>query len=247
VAPPRRRLSASWLITSPILFVLATALVVQSIRALASFAGDANTRDLAASIERGVQPDPAYLSSFISNNGLDRGSTDCGDAVTRARLTVSLAALDAAIKGSDLASIDVAKKNALEIVKHRLNCNPLDGNAWLRLAMIEAQSSGALPGAVDALRLSYWSAPSESWVMEARLSFATRLYLADVPGFETEYLEDLRRFATYEPTNQVAKTYAETASRIKALLHPLIVAQPEPRKKAMVAEIDRLGLLFDAR
>jgi hypothetical protein len=112
--------------------------------------------------------------------------------------------------------------------------------------MIEAQFSGSTPAAIDALRLSYWSAPNESWILGARLPFATRLYLAGVSGFESEYLEDLRRFATFEPAGQVAATYIKTVPRIRALLHSLIEAQPENRKKATVVEIDRLGLLFDA-
>jgi hypothetical protein len=60
-------------------------------------------------------------------------------------------------------------------------------------------------------------------------------------------MEDLRRFATFESTYQVAATYVAIAPRIQALLHPLIAAQTEPRKKAIVAEIDRLGLIFDAQ
>ena len=247
MAAPQRRLSAARIIAAPILFFIAVGLVIQCGFALASFAKAADVRDLAASIEKGFQPDADYLSRFVRDNGLDRPSSDCGDALTRARLTISLAALDAAGKGFDLALIDAATKTALESARHRLACDPLDGNAWLRLAMIEVQSSGPAPAAIDALRLSYWSAPSESWVMAARLPFATRLYLAGAPGFESEYLDDLGRFAAYEPSNQVAATYVDTEPRIRSLLHPLIAAQPEKRKKEIVAEIDRLGLLFDAQ
>jgi hypothetical protein len=247
VAAPRRRLTASGLIASPILFVIAIGMIIQSISALVSFAGSADTRDLAASIEKGFQPDPDYLARFVENNGLDHPSAGCGDAFTRARLTVSLAALEAAIKGNDVTLIDAAEKNALEIARRRLICNPLDGNAWLRYAMIDVQASGPAPEAIDALRQSYWSAPNESWVMEARLPFATRLYLAGAPGFDSEYLDDLRRFATYPPANQVAETYAQTAPQIQALLHPLIAAQPDARKKAILAEIDRLGVIFDQK
>ena len=81
-------------------------------------------------------------------------------------------------------------------------------------------------------------------MIQARLPFATQLYLAGAHGFEAEYLEDLARFATFEPTNMVAATYVETTASIKALLHPLIEAQPDRRKQAIVSEIDRLGLLF---
>ena len=246
MAAPRRRFSAARLITAPVLFFIVAGLVIHSVAALASFARNADIRDLAASIEAGHDPDPDYLSRFVANNGLDRPSNDCGDALTRARLTVTVAALERATKGTDLALIDAAMQNALETAKHRLSCNPLDGNAWLRLAMIEVQSSGPAPAVIDALRLSFWSAPNESWVMESRLPFATRLYLAGVTGFEAEYRDDLARFADYQPGNQVAATYVNVAPRIQALLHPLIAGQPEKRKKEIIAEIDRLGLLFDS-
>ena len=244
MAAPGRRSSALKLIVSPILFLITVGLVIQSVSALASFAQTADTRDLAASIEKGFKPDIGYLSRFVRDNGFDRSPNDCGDAITRARLTVGLAALQTASAGNDVEMIDAAERNALEIARHRLTCNPLDGNAWLGLAVIETQSSGPAPTTIDALRLSYWAAPNEGWVMEARLPFATRLYLAGVAGFESEYLDDLRRFADYEPINQVAATYIDIDARIQALLHPMIASQPEARKKAIVAEIDRLGLRF---
>jgi hypothetical protein len=246
VAAPRRRLSAARLITAPILFFLAAGLTIQSIVALADFAHNADTRDLAASIEKGFSSDPDYIARFAAESDLARPSSDCDDALTRARLTVSLAALEGATKGSDLAKMDAAAKNALDVARERLICNPLDGNAWLRYAMINVQSSGPAPMAIEALRLSYWCAPNENWVIEARLPFATRLYLAGATEFEAEYRDDLQRFATYEPGAQVAATYVAIDPRIRALLHPLIAVQPEKRKKAIVAEIDRLGLLFDA-
>jgi hypothetical protein len=238
--------SVARVITAPVLFLIAVGLIIKSIAGLASVALNADTRDLAASIEKGLQPDADYLFRFVSSKGLDRASGDCGDAITRARLTVALAALEFAIKGNDMALLDAAEKNALEIAGHRLSCNPLDGNAWLRFAMVDSQASGPSPTAINALRLSYWAAPNESWVMDARLPFATRLYLAGVTGFETEYIDDLRRFATYEPADKVAATYVATPPRIKALLHPLIADQIEIRKKDIVAGIDRLGMLFDA-
>lgn len=243
---PRARFSLTRLTTVPILAVIVTGLTVQSIAAFASFTRNADIRDLAGSIEEGVQPDLDYLPRFVATNGLDRASNDCGDAFTRARLTVSLAALDGASRGDDLTAIDAAEKNALDAAGRRLSCNPLDGNAWLRFAIVTAQASGPSGAAVEALRLSYWAAPNESWVIEARLPFATRLYLAGAKGFESEYLDDLRNFAMYEPTTRVAATYVATEPRVRTLLHPLIARQAEKRKKEIVAEIDRLGMLFDA-
>ena len=147
---PRRRLSAARLITAPILFVVAVGVATQSIAALAFFAHNADMRDLAASIENGVSPNRDYLLRFVTDNGLDQTASSCGDTFTRARLTVSLAALQSVAKGDDFALIDAAEANALEIVKERLRCNPLDGNAWLQYAASRVQSSG------PALTASVW-------------------------------------------------------------------------------------------
>ncbi|MGD0720280.1 MAG: hypothetical protein ABR970_04445 [Roseiarcus sp.] len=246
MAEPRRSRSFAELIAALLLVVIAIGTLAQSISGLAAFARGADVRDLAASIETGAAVDPAYLARFVADNGLGRPSNDCGDALTRSRLTVGLAAMAGAQKGGDWTRIDAAETDALEIAGRRLACNPLDGNAWLRYAMVEVDSSGPAPRAIEALKMSYRTAPDESWVIAARVPFATRLYLAGAAGFESAYLEDLARLGTFEPAEQVAAAYVDAAPRIRVLLHPVIAAQPESRRAAIVAEIDRLGLLFDA-
>jgi hypothetical protein len=63
-----------------------------------------------------------------------------------------------------------------------------------------------------------------------------------VTGFETEYLDDLRRFASFEPTSRVAAAFVALSSPVRVRMRPLIDAQTDARKKAIVAEIDRLGV-----
>jgi hypothetical protein len=247
VAEARRSRSFAELVAGLILVAIAVGTLARSISGLAALARGADVWDLAASIETGAAADPGYLAGFVADNGLDRPSIDCGDALTRSRLTVGLAAMAGALKGGDWTRIDAAETDALEIAGHRLSCNPLDGNAWLRYAMVEVDSSGPAPKAIEALRMSYRTAPDESWVIAARLPFATRLYLAGALGFESAYLEDLARLGTFESAEEVAAAYVDAAPRIRTLLRPVIATQPQPRRAAIVAEIDRLGLLFDAR
>ncbi len=242
MAVQRRIVTAASLITSPILFVIGVAVLSLSVRALVQFASNADVFDLAASIEKGALPDAAYLARFVGSAGLDRASIDCGDPFTRASLTLNLAALEAAIDESNVTLMDVAERNAIRAAEHRLACNPLDGNAWLRYAMVEARGKGPVASAIDALRVSYRAAPSEGWIIEPRLVFATNLYLAGVAGFETEYSGDLRRFASFESTSRVAAAYVTLSSHLSAQFRRLIDAQPQARKKAIVAEIDRLGV-----
>ena len=159
---------------------------------------NADVFDSAASIEKGALPDADYLARFVASNGLDRASIDCGDPFTRASLTVNLAALDAATKAIDAPLTDAAEKNAIRAAERRLECNPLDGNAWLQYAKArgERQRTGGV-GYRRAARVLLGGA-ERGWIIEPRLAFATNLYLAGAAGFETEHLDDLRRFASFE-------------------------------------------------
>jgi hypothetical protein len=216
LAAPRRLRTIIGLIASPLLLLISAVTLFASTRAVALFFGNVETRDLAASIEKG----------------------------TRATLTVTLANLEAAANQNAAPLLADAENSAVQAVKHRLACNPLDGNAWLRFAMIDSLGRQPQVDVIEALRLSYWSTPNESWIIETRLPFATKLYLAGVTGFEREYGDDLRHYAAFQSTRQVAATYVETSTAIRKLLHPLIEAQPESRKKAIADEIDRLGVDF---
>ncbi len=242
MATRRRIVTAASLITSPILFVTAVVVASLSLRALIQFAANADILDLAASVESGALPEAEYLARFVASAGLDRATSDCGDPFTRASLTVNFAALEAATDAFDATLIDVAERNAIRAAEHRLSCNPLDGNAWLRYAMVQTRGKGPVGSAIDALRLSYWTAPSEGWIIEPRLAFATDLRLTGATGFEAEYLGDLGRFTSFESTSRVAAAYVAMSSQVRALFHPLIDAQAGKRKRAIVAEIDRLGV-----
>ena len=242
MAIPRRRTATAAFIASPILFLVAVGVAGVSVRALALSAVNADLFDLAGSIETQAQPDADYLSRFIASKGLDQASLDCGDSFTRASLTVNLAALDVATRALDVPASDVAERSTIRAAEHRLACNPLDGNAWLRYAMVESKGAGPVKSVIDALRASYWTAPSEGWIIESRLPFATNLVVAGAGGFEAEYVDDLRRFASFESTSRVAAAYVALSPPVRLRLRPLIDGQAETRKKAILAEIDRLGV-----
>jgi hypothetical protein len=226
------------------LLIVACAVAALSARALIAGASNADTLDLAASIESGSSLEAPYFAQFVASHGLDRASTECGDAFTRASLTVNLAAFETARTENDLPLADAALVSAIGAAKRRLRCNPLDGNAWLREAMLEARAGGVSPTVIAALQLSYWTAPSEAWILGPRLVFATNLVAAGVSGFELEYQADLRRFAAFAAAERVAAAYVDGAPLLRGPLRPLIVTQPENRRKAIVAEIDRLGVDF---
>ena len=226
------------------LLVVAFAVAALSLRALIASAWDADVLDLAASIEGGSPSEAAYLGQFVASHGLDQASTNCGDVFTRASLTVNLAALDAATTENNLPLADAALKAAIGAAERRLACNPLDGNAWLRKAMLEVRAGGVSPAVVAALQLSYWTAPSEAWILGPRLAFAANLIVAGVAGFEAEFQADLRRFVSLASSDRVAAAYVDSTAQLRVQIRPLISTQPDGRRHAIVAEIDRLGVDF---
>ncbi len=234
----RATTTAATLVTSLMLTGISLAVACLAVRTLILFAANADLLDLAAAIEKGAQPDAAYLARFVGSGA----PIGCSDPVTRASLTVNLAGFEAATTALDASLINSAERNARLAAERRLACNPLDGNAWLRYAAILTRANGPVASALGALRVSYWAAPSESWVIERRLAFATNLYLAGVESVSTEYLNDLRRYVLFEPIGRVAAVYVAAPGKLRAALRPLIDAQVEARRRAIIAEIDRLGV-----
>jgi hypothetical protein len=228
----------------PVLAVAAS-VIAASLTNLYFWASGADVLDLANSLERKLaQPDANYLARFVGARDLGRSSTNCSDAFTRAGLTVALATLDAAVEQNDRALVTSALEKALDSASHRLSCNPLDGNAWLRYAIVNARREGPDAAVVNQLRLSYRLAPSEAWVIEPRLAFVTNLDLAGGVGSQTGYLADLQRFTSFESPRQIAAAYVGAPQRVRARLHALIALEPVARSKAIVEEIKGLGVDF---
>ncbi|MBV8474446.1 MAG: hypothetical protein JO234_13595 [Hyphomicrobiales bacterium] len=229
------------MIVAPVLLATVAVVLALSVRVLVRFASAADLFDLAASIERGGEsPDTDYLADFAKRNGVDRASEDCGDAFTRSRVTVSLAMVEAA---AETAAAEAARQIALRSIEERLRCDPLDGNAWLRYAIMESRGEGRrLARVLDDLSMSYKTAPSEGWIVEPRLAFATELVLSGVAAFEMDYLDDLKRFAAFEPGNRVADAFVETSRPVRARLRAIIDKLPDERKRWIIAQIDALGV-----
>jgi hypothetical protein len=209
-----------------------------SLRSLTLVAANADLLDLAVAIEQGSAPEADYLARFVAAGGLAGGSDDCNDAVTRARLTVAWAAL----KAAPAADLEARRELAMAAARRRLNCDPLDGNALLRYAMIAQRGGAPTEQIVAALAASYRAAPSEAWIVEPRLDFATTLLLAGVTGFEAEYAADLGRFVAFESITRVAAAYVAAPTMVRRLMRPPIDALVDPRRRMLLTAIDRLGV-----
>jgi len=230
---------AGWLATA-LFAVLAVATAALALRSLTVVAAGADLVDLAAAIERGVEPEPGYLTPVVGSVDFARDDDDCSDAATRANLTIAWAALTS--RGGEALEGAALQAAAMRAAIRRLACNPLDGNAWLRYATI-ADREGAPPQAIDAaLGASHRFAPAEAWVIVPRLEFVTRRFLAGAAIDFDQYDADLQRFVAFEPTGRVADAYVIAPPEVQQRLRPLIDAAPKPRRRDILAAIDRLGV-----
>jgi hypothetical protein len=226
------------------LVVVALCVAMLAWNSLGAFAASAQLRDLAASIEFGAKPDFGYLMNFIRSKGLDRPQADCGDSLTRAQLTVALAALTASAREKNKVSIATSAGIAQQTVVHRLSCSPLDGNAWLRYAIVLEALRQPRAKVVSALGLSYAFAPNEAWIIEPRILFATFLFVRGEKTLEAQYRKDLTLFSTYMPAQEVAQKYVGSPAAVRDILHAAILDQPTERQKNIVDAIDNLGVVF---
>ena len=238
-AAGRPRSGAAWL-AAAMLAVLGLATAGISARSLTVVAANADLTDLAASIEQGADPDADYLARFVGADGFARDSDDCSDAVTRASLTVAWAATDAL--AADAPTLQVVEAGAMRAALRRLACDPLDGNAWLRYAMIaerggrRARPSSRRSAPPTGLRRPRSGSSSRgSTSRPDRFSPARR-------RFRAEYTADLQRFVAFESIARVAAAYVAAPPSVRGWLRPPIDAQPDRRRREILTGIDRLGV-----
>ena len=144
----------------------------------------------------------------------------------------------------DLAVLVAMARRADEALIARLSCAPTDGNSWLRHAIM-LSLTGAEPHHIEAaLRLSYWAAPSEKWIIEARSRFVGARIDAGETGLLTELGGDLWRIAAMFSEPEIAAFFTESGPRTRALMVPFILKEPERRRRAVVEAIDKRGVSF---
>lgn len=162
-------------------FVLRAAIAVSGL--LLAFAGarlvalDVEARPVlhaAKRLESGLRPGPETIDALRLVLS-ERRPLACRRDVGRAVLTADLAILDHGLR--DAAGVALPQDYARTVADFRshLACLPLDGNAWLRLAMVRLRFEGPTPAVYDMARLSQWLVPYDAWVMEGRVPFLVGL------------------------------------------------------------------------
>ena len=210
---------------------------------IAHFSQTADIVDLSASLETGHGAQAAYLAKFTADHDALERAEDCTDAVSRARLTVSLAQLRQ-VDQSDVFQVTPALLRVIAMARARVLCSPVDGNAWLQWSTTQLRAAGPTPEVVKGLQRSALFAPSEAWILMPRLDIEAKLAAARVDGLDLLYGQDLRKFIEHEGVALVAAAYVGHDDDVRTRMRPLIQAQPVGRRHAIVAEIDRLGVDF---
>lgn len=166
--------------------------VVWAILGLVFEADAGPARRLAERIDDGASPDPSYFARFEERHDLDGLVASCGGDVAKDVVLIRLSAAEAAIRQGDGEAVEQALSEAAETLRAALRCAPLNGDAWLRLAMVEARRGGVSPEVVDMLRMSYWTTPNEISVMRPRIRFASALYANGIEEIAGELQGDIR-------------------------------------------------------
>lgn len=194
-------------------------------------------------LESGARYNRIPERTAIIDPQLPRPEGLCDPLVARALVTVRLALADAVVEADRFGRFDDASSDAAIALRDLLRCSPLDGNGWLRLAMVEVQRHGPVPEVVRALQASYLAAPADLWIMRARIPFAARLVASGVKAIEPQFRSELSVFMDDGFPQDVAAVYAATSPGARKLLEAHLRALAPARYaqiyRAMVAASTR--------
>jgi hypothetical protein len=176
-----------------ILVLLALSVSAISVDSLIRQFEDRRMIFLARKFEQGPRPTLDYIRAnapWVENDY----TAHCLAVSTKARLSVALSYLDAALGEANFAIIDRAREMAARAARERLSCVPADGNAWLRLFAVDIIRQGVTPQVQQQLLLSYRYAPLEEWVMSLRLPLAGDLTYRGNLGYDAQVEREFRAF-----------------------------------------------------
>jgi len=171
----------------------------------------------AARIEGGERFADATLVRLAQGADKDLLDGSCDNRTLRTAVTLDLVALDAVITSNDLSLLDQRRAAAARATVAAVRCNPMDGNLWLRAAMVEASANGRSERLIGMVRASYWTAPNEAWVIKNRLAFVGRLIGAGIDELRPDFAIDVRKLLTRGHIDDAAAAYAAASPAVLPL------------------------------
>ncbi len=89
--------------------------------------------------------------------------------------------------------------DALGIVRQTLSISPYNPELWLALALLQAQRDPHDPVVVEALKMTYFTAPSDARLMPVRLDIAGRFDALALPDVKDLVRNDIHQIMTRRP------------------------------------------------
>lgn len=189
--------------------------------------------------------DPEVLADVMRSPSMRAAESSCLDEASRSALAIRLGALNQAVLSE---ASDREVRNLLaaadQAVKRRLQCAPMDGNAWLLLAQILVQQGGDRKDLGRLLDLSYFYAPSEKWIMIPRLRLVGHLIDRGQIALPPQYGLDLERVIRLSEPSEIAALYVGSGEKSRQLMRTVIDRQRLDRRVRILRVIDALGVSY---
>jgi hypothetical protein len=184
----------------------------------------------AASLEAGGRYRSAPNANDIFDPQILTLSGLCAPRIEQALVTVRLAAIDAVINSDLVGRFDESLMLAEQELQRLLRCIPIDGNAWLGLAMVKTAREGPTQQALAALDASYENASAQRWVIRRRIPFVLRLVTAGIGnGLEIRVHRDIDLFLMDANSRDITDIYAATPQVGHTLLNGHLTRLPTQR------------------
>ncbi len=195
-------------------------------------------QNFALSLENGARPKWSEFSAIDRTGEVGAYANTCNRDLLRATASIRLAAFDAARSSgteTDRAKTAGDADLALRVLLH---CNPIDGNAWLKLASVDANTLGGNDLDRQLIMVSQWATPNEGWILRPRITLEVLLLNAGLERIADALRSDIRRMAETGKDKEIALLYAAGASETRTVFEAEIALMPKERQETLRASID---------
>jgi hypothetical protein len=208
---------------------VAVSCIVLAIGGLRQEMRDAELVGLAKAVEAGAVLTASQATAYSTLPAIDAFA--CGPA-SRMAISAHLAIVDASLEHEKA----VRLARARQALERALRCSPLDGNLWLRHAMVVALSEGPNARVLRSLEISTWTAPYEAWIVLPRIEFVLHLVEEGYDEFAPIVGRDLVSVLIHASRPDITSLLSGSNRSARSAANIAIHSLPAERRK-MVEEI----------
>lgn len=196
--------------------------------------------NIAEILERGGSLSPDVSPQKVQELLSEERDYTCVDAVRLASISLTYVLLNRSWTPEYIADVDRRMATHLREVRRRLNCSPMDGNAWLLLAGAALQAGEPAETVTRSLQLSYRFARNEGWLLSRRIRIAATLSASGNNAFNGDLQRDVESFVRDMPTADVAALFAFSKAARSRILERM-TEQSAPRRWGFKRVLDDIG------